>query len=190
MTKPSSSSPEPTIESERLSIRSLCSADEELYCGLYMDAEVMRFVGEPLPRARAAGGLRKTLELMSRTPFQRRVVVLIDRASQQPIGISSIHIVDAKRGCAEVGMLLKPTSHARGLARECSVALLTQAFTRPQVNELIAHSAVGNDVIERLLTDLGFIRGAAVPASKDRPPRTRWSVGREAWSKRSKVDCE
>lgn len=40
----------PTIESERLSMRSLSSEDEALYCDLYMNADVMRFVGAPLSR--------------------------------------------------------------------------------------------------------------------------------------------
>jgi ribosomal-protein-alanine N-acetyltransferase len=174
----------PTIESERLSMRSLSSADEALYCELYTNAEVMRFVGAPLTRQSASEGFKKSLELMNKPEFERRVVVLMDRASQQPIGISSIRMVDAKKGRAEVGTLLKPGAHEKGFAQECSTALITQAFTRPQVKELVAYSVKDNAAIERLLEDLGFERGGAVRSSAGRPPRVRWTISRNEWSKR------
>ena len=174
----------PTIESERLSMRSLSSADEALYCELYMNADVMRFVGAPLSKQGAVDGFKKSLELMSKPEFERRVVVLIDRTSQQPIGISSLRLVDAKKGRAEVGTLLKPGAHEKGFAQECSTALITQAFSRPQVKELVAYSIKDNAAIEGLLDDLGFERGGAVRSSAGRPPRVRWTIGRNEWSKR------
>jgi len=175
----------PKLESERLSIRSLASEDEGLYCSLYTDPEVMRFIAAPLSKERAIDGFRKTLELMSQPSFERRVVVLIDRSNQQPVGISSVRIVDSKIGRAEVGTLLKPAAHEQGFAWECSTTLITQAFTRPQINELVAYSATDNKISERLLIDLGFTRGDALAASRGRPERTTWSITRDAWTKRN-----
>jgi RimJ/RimL family protein N-acetyltransferase len=175
---------DPTTESERLTMRSLSSADEALYCDLYMNADVMRYVGAPLSRQDALDGFKKSLELMSNPEFNRRVVVLIDRASKQPIGISSLRMLDGKKGRAEVGTLLKPGAHEKGFAQECSTALITQAFTRPQVKELVAYSVKDNAAIEGLLKDLGFERGGAVRSSAGRPPRVRWTIGRNEWSKR------
>jgi RimJ/RimL family protein N-acetyltransferase len=174
-----------TIDSERLSMRSLSAADEALYCELYMNADVMRYVGAPLSRQSATEGFRRSLELMSRPAFERRVVVLVDRASQQPIGISSIRLLDEKKGRAEVGTLLKPGAHEKGFAQECSTALITQAFTRPKIKELVAYSVQGNATIERLLNDLGFERGRDAPSSDGRPPRVQWTIKRNAWAKRN-----
>ena len=177
-------SAEPTIESDRLTMRSLGAGDESFYCSLYTDSAVMRFVGAPLAQTSAQEGFRKSIELMRSPTFERRVVVLIDRRSQQPVGISSIRLSDAKRGRAEVGTLLKPEAQEQGFAMECSVALIKQAFTRPQVTELVAYSATGNKVIEGLLQDLGFKRGRVRPAAKGRPERTGWLLTRDDWAKR------
>jgi RimJ/RimL family protein N-acetyltransferase len=175
----------PTIQSERLSMRSLTSADEAFYCSLYTDAEVMRHVGPSLARDSALEGFRKTLEGMGRDSFERRVVVLLDRATGEPIGISSVRMLRGKPGRAEVGTLLKPGMHEKGFGQECSAALITQAFTRPQINELVAYSNEGNAVVERLLTHLGFTRNGPRPASQVRPARIEWSITRGAWAKRS-----
>lgn len=121
---------------------------------------------------------------MSKPEFERRVVVLIDKASKQPIGISSVRMLEGKKGRAEVGTLLKPGAHEKGFAQECSTALITQAFTRPQVKELVAYSVKDNAAIERLLTDLGFERGGAVRSTAGRPQRVRWTISRNEWSKR------
>jgi len=173
----------PTIESERLSMRSLSSADEALYCELYTNAEVMRFVGAPLTKQGAVDGFKKSLELMGKPTFERRVVVLVDRTSKQPIGISSLRMLDGKKGRAEVGTLLKPGAHEKGFAQECSTALITQAFTRPHVKELVAYSIKDNATIERLLKELGFERGGAVRSSGGRPPRIRWTISKNEWAK-------
>jgi RimJ/RimL family protein N-acetyltransferase len=179
----------PTIQSERLSMRSLTSADEAFYCSLYTDAEVMRYVGEPLSRAVALDGFRKSLDRMGNPSFERRVLVLVDRSTQQPIGISSLRMLSGKPGRAEVGTLLKPSAHEQGYAKECSRALNAQAFTRSQIDELVAHSIDGNAAVERLLTDLGFRRNNSRSASPKRPARTVWTLTRDAWATR-KTDAE
>ena len=174
----------PTIESDRLSMRSLASGDEDFYCSLYTDAQVMQFAGAALQRDSALEGFRKSLTGMSQSDFERRVVVLLDRKTQEPIGISSVRMLRGRPGRAEVGTLLKPGKHEQGFAQECSIALITQAFTRPQIKELIAHSVPGNAAIERLLTELGFKRGKFIPARNGLPERISWSITRNAWHKR------
>lgn len=175
----------PTIQSERLTMRSLSSGDEEFYCSLYTDSDVMRYVSAPLSRETALDGFRRSLDGMQRPSFERRVVVLLDRQTQEPIGISSVRVLRGKPGRAEVGTLLKPAMHTKGFAQECSIALITQAFTRPRIDELIAHSAEGNAAVEQLLTELGFTRGKKLPGNKMRPARTAWSITRDAWTKRT-----
>jgi len=175
----------PTIQSERLSMRSLTNADEAFYCSLYEDAQVMRHVGEPLEHDAALDGFRKCLEGMGKSEFERRIVVLLERATQQPIGISSVRMLRGKPGHAEVGTLLKPGMHDKGFAMECSTALITQAFSRPQVTTLVAHSTEGNTAVERLLTELGFTRGGTRGACDGQPARTSWTIDRDTWAKRA-----
>ena len=171
------------IETARLTIRLLSDADEALYCGLYMDPVVMRFIGPPLSRERAARSFRKALELSHQPTFGRRIHVLIERATRQAIGISGSHLADAQHGRAEVGTLLRTASHAQRFAMEYSTALITSAFRRPQVREIWAHAPKDHGASEHLLIKLGFSRGVEV-VSAGRPAGCAWSVTREAWSKR------
>jgi RimJ/RimL family protein N-acetyltransferase/precorrin-3B methylase len=176
---------QPGTESERLTFRSLTSADESLYIGLYTDPEVMKHVYKPLTREHALRSFRNALASMAREPFERRVVVITEKATGQPIGLSGVHLCDPKHKRAEVGTLLKASSHAQRFGLELSTALISQSFGRPQIDELIAHSTHGNGAIEHLLAALGFVRSGEVPPSDDQPARTRWTLRRDTWAKRS-----
>jgi RimJ/RimL family protein N-acetyltransferase len=176
---------QPGTETERLSLRSLTASDEALYCSLYTDPQVMKHIYKPLTRAEAEQSFRKALESMQRTPFERRVVVISDKETGVAIGISGVHVCNATLKQAEVGTLLKSSAHAQRFGVELSNTLISQAFTRPQIDELIAHSTHGNAVVEALLKSLGFVRSGDVPAEGDIPARTRWTLTRAAWSKRA-----
>jgi RimJ/RimL family protein N-acetyltransferase len=175
----------PTIQSDRLTMRSLASEDEDFYCSLYTDAEVMRFAGAALSREVAAEGFRKSIGRMGQSSFERRVVLLIDRTTQEPIGISSVRLLRGKPGRAEVGTLLKPGKHDKGFAQECSTALISQAFTRSQIHELVAYSVPGNAAVESLLVGLGFSREKSVPSRDGYPERVSWTISRGEWAKRN-----
>ena len=179
-----SAEPAYPIETARLSIRLLSAADEALYCDLYTNAEVMRFIGPPLSRDHAARCFRKALALTVQKTFERRVQVLTERATRQAIGISGIHLTDTQRGRAEIGTLLRTASHAQRFAPEYCVPLLTASFARPQVKELWAHVPKGHAATEHLLIKLGFSRGVDVLDSARHPAGCRWSITRAVWSKR------
>src|ERR1043165_3573326 len=146
-TAPNKSSHHPD-ESERLTFRSMNAADEALYCSLYMDPEVMRHVMKPLTREHAKASFRRALESMQQVPFERRNVVITEKATGQPIGLSGVHVTDAKRKEAEVGTLLKTGVHAQHFGVELSKALITQAFARPQIDVLIAHSSIHHSAVD------------------------------------------
>jgi RimJ/RimL family protein N-acetyltransferase len=168
------------IRSERLTMRSIAPEDEAFYCSLYTDAQVMQHVHEPQSQTEAREGFRKVLDSMRQPTFERRVLVLIDSATQEPIGISSVRMLRGRPGHAEVGTLLKPGMQERGFGLECSEALISQTFTRKQIDTLVAYAADDNSKVEKLLVDLGFERGKPVRAG-----RTEWTLSRDAWSKRS-----
>jgi RimJ/RimL family protein N-acetyltransferase len=169
-----------SILSERLTMRSLTPADEAFYCSLYTDAQVLQHVHGPQSLAEAREGFRKVLDDMRQPEFKRRVLVLIDRETQEPIGISSIRMLRDRPGHAEVGTLLQTGAHERGFGLECSEALISQAFTRKQIDTLVARAANGNAKVEKLMTDLGFTRGSTRPNG-----HAEWTVTRDAWSKRA-----
>jgi RimJ/RimL family protein N-acetyltransferase len=185
MSKRSTKNP-PYKNSLRLAYRLLTAADEALFCQLYADAEVMRYVGTPLTRDKALVSFGKALALTQQEFFQRRVTAIVERSSNKVVGISSIHLVAGKKNTAQVGSMLLPAAQANGYGPEYSKALIGYAFKARPVEKLIAQVAVGNQVTETLVTGLGFVRGAETPATPDRPALVTWTLTQGKWKKHNK----
>ena len=98
-------------------MRRLHEDDEALYCGLYTDAETMRFICAPLSPERAARSFRKVLASKTQANGPR-YFAMFDKATQHVIGLCAIQQPDAEMQRAEVGMMLKSEARARGYATE------------------------------------------------------------------------
>jgi RimJ/RimL family protein N-acetyltransferase len=171
----------------RLAYRLLNASDEALYAQLYADPEVMKYVGTPLPRERALVSFGKALALTEQAIFQRRVTAIVERSSNKAVGISSIHLIEGKKRTAQVGSMLTPAAQAQGYGPEYSKALIAYAFKSRPIDRVLANVAIGNQVTERLVTDLGFVRGAESPATPDMPAFATWSLTRGQWKKNNKA---
>lgn len=174
------------VDTARLKLRSLSESDESLYCELYGDAQTMRFIGPPLSPDRAARSFRKTLDSTRRHPVEQLILAVIDEAAQQAIGICSIQQFDAHRRRAEAGIMLKPASHTRGLAKECFRALITYAFAMFPLDEIWSQIAADHSVAERVLIGVGFSRSDE--SRGERPGQRIWSAYRESWSHKATID--
>lgn len=172
----------PVVEfgTSRLELRSLCESDASLYVELYGDAQTMRFIGPPLARDRAVRAFRRTLESTRRDPAKRLMLTVIDKAAQQAVGLCGIQQFDAHERRAEVGIMLKPASHAQGFARECTAAVLAWAFAMFPLDEIWAWTAADHSVAERVLIGVGFSPSGG--PGDGCPGRRFWSVYRESWS--------
>jgi len=178
----------PYKNSLRLAYRLMTADEEALYCQLYADPEVMRYViSTPLTKDRALVSFGKALALTQQLHFQRRVTAIIERSSKKVIGLSHIHTIDGKKRTAIVGSMLTPAAQAKGYGPEYSKALIAHAFKVRPVEKLLAEVGVGNTVTEGLVTELGFVRGAVTPATPDRPAQTTWMLTRGKWKKHNKI---
>jgi RimJ/RimL family protein N-acetyltransferase len=184
MSKRTTAKDRPYKSTPRLAYRLLSVEDESLYCELYADPEVMRYVGTPLSRERALVSFGKALALTQQAYFQRRVTAIVERSTEKVIGISSIHMIDGERRSAQVGSMLVSSAQAKGYGVEYSKALIAHAFKTRPVEKLRAQVAVGNSVTEGLVTELGFSPGAVTPATADRPALCAWTLTRGKWEKR------
>lgn len=146
-------------DTDRLRYRLLSQADEALYCDLFSNPDVMKYVGPTLSRADALRGFKKALALMQK-PFGWRITTIIERADNKAVGISIIRLVDASLRRAEVGSILLPAAQAKGYGPEYSAALIDYAFKNRGVEIMSAQVVEGNTPNETLLTNLGFSRGA------------------------------
>jgi len=169
---------------QRLAFRLLSAEDQELYCSLYADPEVVRYVCTPLTKEKALVSFGKALALTQQLHFQRRVTAIVERSSKQVVGFSHINMLETKKRTAFVGSMLTPEAQAKGYAPEYSTALNAFVFKERPVDTLIAEVGVGNAGSEELVAALGFVRGRVVPATPDRPAQTIWTLTRANWKKK------
>jgi RimJ/RimL family protein N-acetyltransferase len=169
------------IETDRLIMRPLSEDDATLYCDLYGDPDTMHFVGPPLSRERAERSFRIVLASRDRRPVVRLVLAIVEKASQQAIGIGGYQDFDVRRRRVEAGMLLKPESRGRGFGKEGLGALVTHAFAVFPVDEVWIQHAAENRIARRVPISLGFSHGIDAVASDERPGQCFWSAYRQSW---------
>jgi ribosomal-protein-alanine N-acetyltransferase len=175
------SDPMDRIETDRLIMRPLSEDDVTLYCDLYGDPHTMHFVGPPLSRERAERSFRIVLASLDRRRVGRLSLAIIEKATQQAIGIGGYRDFDARRRRVEAGMILKPESCGLGFGKEGLGALVTHAFAVFPVDEVWIQYAAENQSARRVRISLGFSHGTDAAASDGRPGQCFWSAYRQSW---------
>jgi RimJ/RimL family protein N-acetyltransferase len=170
------------FETERLAGRPLAPGDEALYCELYTDAETMLFIGAPLSRARALHSFSVTLRANARRPPTRLCLALVEKSTQQPVGICAIHHLDVRQRRVEAGIILRSAARARGYSKEGLGALITEVFAQLPVDEVRVQISADHLVVERLVRSLGFTQYGVAAADDERAARTLWSADRRSWA--------
>jgi RimJ/RimL family protein N-acetyltransferase len=166
---------------EKLILRSIDERDEELYCGLFCDAETMRYIGPPWTRAEAARAFRSVLEATRRTPPRALFLTLIAQQTQRPIGLCTLQDVDPVRRQTELGVMLLPAARVQGLATEAMIAVIAHAFSTLPVDEVWVRFAVDHAVCERLALRTGLIRHPHALPQDLAAKLWRWSAYRGSW---------
>lgn len=174
-------SPQLEIETNSLKLRPLCEDDEALYCDLYCDTETMRYIGPPMSRDRAARSFRTALRLTRRQPIEQLFFTILEKATQQSIGICGVQHFDARRNRIEAGIMIAAAWRARGFAKEGLSALVTQAFALFPIEEVRVQIAADHAVVERLVISVGFSPSGEAAAGGESPRQRIWSACRQAW---------
>ena len=172
------------IETDRLLMRPLSEDDATFYCDLYGDPHAMHFVAPPLSRERAERSFRIVLASLARRRIGRLSLVIVEKASQQEIGIGGYRDFDARRRRVEAGMILKPESCGRGFGKEGLGALVTHAFAVFPVDEVWIQYAAENRNAAGVRVSLGFSHGTDAAGSDEKPGQCFWSAYRQSWSPR------
>jgi len=162
------------LATPRLVLRPLDARDEALYVALYTDATVMRHVGAPLSTEAARRSFAAACRLQ-RPRVQRWIA--IGSASSEPLGL--VALVDRACDCAEPGVMLLPHAAGRGLATEAMAAACAHGFeTRGLARMEALQADDGNAAVVRMMTRLGFVRGAVQPP----PPAILWTLDSAGWA--------
>ena len=149
------------LRTERLSLRPVEEADVALYCDLYGDPDTMRFVGPPLTRERAQRNFRKVLDSTDCV-----LLVIVETATRQSIGIGAFLDFDTRRRRVEVGMMLMGGARGRGFGREGLRALIDHALVTFAVDEVWIQHAADNMDARRVPVSLGLSHNTTTKSGK------------------------
>ena len=160
------------IDTPRLRLSPLSGCDEAdaaLYCRIYCDHVLMRYVSEPLSTADAARSFTLACR-QNATGAGSEWWVAATRDACVRIGL----LGKVRRDChVELGVMLLPSWQGKGYAFEAIVGLVERSFAQDAEVVRMSHSA-DNAAMAALMRKLRFECQAAVG-------QLRWEIGRERW---------
>jgi RimJ/RimL family protein N-acetyltransferase len=165
-------------ETERLSIRPAVAGDAALYCDLFTDPDTMRFVGPPLSQKQALRNFEQVLACLGRRPIERMLLVIVEKATRQSIGIGAFQDFDPRHRRVDQGMMIGGAGRGRGFGKEASRALIDFAFvTFAEVDEVRIQHAVDNMEARRVPISLGMSHN-----TDNKSGKLVWSAFRQTWA--------
>ena len=166
------------LDTSRLQLRPIETADVALYARLYGDPAVMRHVGEPLSAAAANRAFEATLRQVRQNPPPLHVWILSEPAAAADIGLLALARPDPTAATAELGTMLLGPGQGRGLAAEAQEAVLDQEFRSGRLQLVWSRHAPENRAAAGLMLRLGFARMDAAGTQE------RWQMTSARWRAR------
>jgi [ribosomal protein S5]-alanine N-acetyltransferase len=146
----------PTLDSPRLRIRTLASADVPALFTIFSDPVAMRYWSRgPMTDLEEAEAFLHAIEdhARSQTLFQWGIA---RREDDLVIGTCTLHRIDREHRRAELGYILRRDHWGRGLAHEALTALVDHAFGALGLHRLEADIDPRNLASIRSVERLGF----------------------------------
>lgn len=144
------------FDTERLRVRSLCAADEALYCSLYTDARLMRHIGPPLDAQQVRRSFHAAVSAAARQPPRHVYFSLHDRQQDRALGVCAVRDIDLEHKRAEIGLMLRREAHASGIAREGLQAVIAWSFRELPIDQLYGQTDSANLAACRAARRAGF----------------------------------
>ena len=132
-------------------IREPLFADAKWITQACQDSEIQRWTLVPRPyrREHAIGFINNTINEVHRW-------VIEDQATNEPVGVISIHTIDLNTGDADTGYWIAPWGRRRGAAAYALNLVEQFAFTIPTIKSLSAHIAESNAASRATANRAGF----------------------------------
>jgi RimJ/RimL family protein N-acetyltransferase/precorrin-3B methylase len=169
------------FSSERLILRPLQECDEQLYCQLFCDPEMMRYIGPAWTRTEAARAFRSALKGMRSTPPRGLYLVVTLKSGERPAGLCSLQNFEPGERRAELGLMLAPSARAFGVATEALIAVLAHAFATLPFDEIWVRFANDHQAATSTAVGSGLVRHAHSRPEDVASNLWRWSAYRDSW---------
>jgi RimJ/RimL family protein N-acetyltransferase len=133
-------------------IREPLLADAEWITQACQDSEIQRWTLVPRPYKREHG-----LGFIENTINEAHRWVIEHKATNEPVGVISIHTIDLNTGDADTGYWIAPWGRRRGAAVHALNLVEQFALTIPTIKFLSAHIAETNAASRATASRAGFI---------------------------------
>lgn len=179
-----------TFKTSRFEAQLLGEGDQELYASLYTDPQVMAHIGPPLTRERAEAAFVRVCRGNEHPSGRMRCWRLSHRESGDVVGVVALSCATDNPSRAELGIMLLPAWHARGVTTAVLKTLVDVVMRDDWclgIVELIGRHAAGNRAA-RVIQVLGFDEAPGPGEYVEwRLTRARWqaSLGTRTVSERT-----
>lgn len=143
------------LTTARLRLRPVAEQDEDLFIGLYMDAEIMSRIGPPLSEQKARRAFELTLERGRMHPPRMHCWHITSVDDDQALGIIGL-ILLPKTDLVEIGLLLLPQFHGKGFAPEAMEAVCDFGFNQCDYQAIVGLPWPTHSASLRILQKTGF----------------------------------
>ena len=145
----------PILETTRLLLRPVTSADLDGFAAMNADPDVMRYIGEGKPQTREQTHLciYTILEHWEQHGFG--LYTIVDKVTRAYIGFCGLQYLD-NTSEIEIGYRLAQQFWGTGLATEAAKASLRQGFDEFGLNRIVAVVQPGNLASQRVVEKIGL----------------------------------
>ena len=144
------------LSTERLDIRTISTAELELYCQIYCDPVAMQFVAPAYDRAKAERCFSYALKESQKSEQNLCLMSVAWRSCGTKVGICGYQRMQHDLDIFEPGFMLLPCTQGQGVATEVLSALCQALFCQTAVTEIWLQYRADHVAADRLVKRLGF----------------------------------
>ncbi|HVF96478.1 MAG TPA: GNAT family protein [Flavisolibacter sp.] len=153
-------SPFPVLETDRLILRQVTINDAAPLFFLRSSEEVMKYIDRP-----KAATLQDAVDLIYRLEDVRQKNDGINwgitlKGKDEVIGTIALFHLQKENYRGEIGYLLHPLHQGKGIMKEAIKKVLDYGFSVIQLHSVEATTNVNNEISQKLLESVGFLREA------------------------------
>ncbi|UXI03178.1 GNAT family N-acetyltransferase [Photobacterium sp. TY1-4] len=150
------------LNTPQLHLRQIQPTDWPLFAELQQEPTVMKYVGDPLPFAELEMKFTSRLPPWQPGAAHWLCLVVIEKDTQRPVGITGFLPDETAAGQAEVGFMLLPDHQGKGYGTASLSAVVGYA-RQIGMTALTATVTEGNDASCRVLEKCGFAFVERIP---------------------------
>ncbi|HSC53673.1 MAG TPA: GNAT family N-acetyltransferase [Phnomibacter sp.] len=150
----------PVLRSQRLVLRQIQLSDTPAFFALRTNEQVMKYIGRPM-----AGSLDEARQLLQTNidAFNNKEGIswaITEAGNDTLVGTIGFWRTEKEHYRTEIGYLLHPALHGKGLMQEAITLACNYAFTQTQLHSIEANVDPENIASRRVLEKCGFVQEA------------------------------